>query len=430
MILGSPYNTVQYCTMFTDAATSLRWGYFHKEKNGATEAIKYFNSLMKTQYDSVIKCWRLDCGKEYSPKMLGELAADLGQIIETTTPYFPEQDGRAERSIGIIISRVRTVSIEKNIPKFLWPELVRSQLHIANRTATSVLNGETPIQAFNRHFTGVDENSGLSHLRVLGCKVYVRIPVEKRVLSQKLDKRAEIGILVGYEGQHIYRIFIPSRRRVIRSSTVRFDENSSLTSTPPDEELWEPISYLPKINVVESSGEETSTSNQHEFSPNILTPFEHLSFDRHQEDKELERVENEVIEAGDEEDGETRQDENLLMEHFDDPPVSTTAVSRGRPPESKNKVYQKVNRVTRSTAESFVPDQGAAFLSLVAASQSLLTVDNTSDPKTLVEAMSCKDSWNWKRQLTANTDHLQRKIHGHLFDDLAYQRERKYYQVR
>lgn len=341
--------------------------------------------------------------------MLGELAADLGQIIETTTPYFPEQDGRAERSIGIIISRVRTVSIEKNIPKFLWPELVRSQLHIANRTATSVLNGETPIQAFIRHFTAVDEKPDLSHLRVLGCKVYVRIPAEKMVLSQKLDKRAEIGILVGYEGQHIYCIFIPSRRRVIRSSTVRFDENSSLTSTPPDKELWESISYLPKINVFESSGKETSTSNQHEFSPNILTPFEHLSFDRHQEDKELERVENEVIEAGDEEDEETRQDENLLMEHFDDPPVSTTAVSRGRPPGIKNKVYQKVNRVTRSTAESFVPDQGAAFLSFVAASQSLLTVDNTSDPKTLVEAMSCKDSWKWKKAIDCKYRSLAKK---------------------
>ena len=52
---------------------------------------------MKTQYKAVVKSWRIDGGKEYSPQLMGELAAKLGQIIEISTPYFPEQDGRAER---------------------------------------------------------------------------------------------------------------------------------------------------------------------------------------------------------------------------------------------------------------------------------------------------------------------------------------------
>lgn len=146
------------------------------------------------------------CGREYSPQIIGKLATDLGQIIEITTPYFPEQDARAERPIGNIISRVRTVAIEMNIPNFLWPELVRSQLQIANRTAISMLEGETPIQAFNRLMLGVDEKPDLSHLRVSGCKAYVHILVEMRVISQKFDKRAEVGILVGYEGSHIYGV--------------------------------------------------------------------------------------------------------------------------------------------------------------------------------------------------------------------------------
>ncbi|KAI0995000.1 hypothetical protein K3495_g13181, partial [Podosphaera aphanis] len=422
ILINDSWISVQYCTMFTDAATSLRWGYFHKEKSGATEAIKYFNSLMKTQFNAVVKVWRLDGGKEYSPKLIGNLAADLGQIIETTTPYFPEQDGRAERSIGIIISRVRTVSIENNIPKFLWPELVRSQIQIANRTATSVLNGETPIQAFNRYTIGIDEKPDLSNLRVLGCKVYVQIPVEKRVLSRKLDKRAEIGILVGYEGQHIYRVYIPSRGKVIRSSTVRFDENSCITSISPDEEHWNAISYSPNIHVDESHGGEISTSDQHESSRDLLSPFEYLNFDRHQHDKEPEDLEDENSEIGDEEQSGISQlklseddhvqveenlsednlqaqeilaEETLVTENLEDLPV-TTVTRRGRPPGSKNKVYQKVNRVTRSTVTSSAPDQEAAFLNFVAASQSLITVDNKSDPKTLAEAMSCENSRNWK----------------------------------
>lgn len=67
---------------------------------------------------------------------------------------------------------------------------------------------------------------------MLGCKFYVQIPIEKRVLSRKLDARAEIGILVGYEGSHIFRVYVPSRKILIRSSNVRFDEEGYITSPP------------------------------------------------------------------------------------------------------------------------------------------------------------------------------------------------------
>lgn len=432
ILANDSWISVHYCTIFTDAATSVRWGYFHKEKNGATEAIKYFNSLMKTQFNAVAKSFRIDGGKEYSPKMIGILAAELGQIMETTTPYFPEQDGRAERSIGIIMSRVRTVSIEMNIPKFLWPELIRSQLQIANRTATSVLQGETPIQSFNRYMIGIDEKPDLSHLRVLGCKAYVQIPVQKRVLSRKLDKRAEIGILVGYEGQHIYRVYIPGRQKVIRSSAVRFDENSLVTSTMFNGELWDTVDYATSSQVDESSGENMHTVNQHESSIDLLTPFEHLSFDKHQQDERLGETESEINQTEEDENVrdsvESSRSDNLQIEgnspegnlpvreilpgnisstvNHEDLPESSTVSRRGRPPGRKNKQYQKVNRVTRSTAAGSVSDQQVAFLSFVVGSQSLFTVEVKSDPKTLAEAMSCKDSRNWRLAI----DHEYRSL--------------------
>ncbi|KAI0993347.1 hypothetical protein K3495_g14837, partial [Podosphaera aphanis] len=207
ILLNDSWINVRYCTVFTDAASSTRWGHYHDHKNGAFEAIKNFNAMVSTQFGMVIKSWRLDGGKEFSPSQIGEIASKLGQIVEMTTPYSPEQDGRAERSIGIIVSRVRTVSIEKKIPKFLWPELMRTQMMIANRCATSILHGETPFQFLNRICLKENSVPDLSHLRVLGCKAYVQIPVERRVLSRKLDDRAEIGILLGYEGQHIFRVY-------------------------------------------------------------------------------------------------------------------------------------------------------------------------------------------------------------------------------
>ena len=50
--------------------------------------------------------------------------------------------------------------------------------------------------------------------------------MERRVKSAKMDPRADVGILVGYEGESIYQCWIPSRalNKLVRSSHVRFDE--------------------------------------------------------------------------------------------------------------------------------------------------------------------------------------------------------------
>src|SRR5208282_5442939 len=44
--------------------------------------------------------------------------------------------------------------------------------------------------------------------------------------KQKLEPRAHIGYLVGYDSTNIYRIWIPSRNKVIRSRDVTFDHAS------------------------------------------------------------------------------------------------------------------------------------------------------------------------------------------------------------
>ena len=35
-------------------------------------------------------------------------------------------------------------------------------------------------------------------------------PEEKRTRSEKLNPRAELGIVIGYEGENIYKIWVPS----------------------------------------------------------------------------------------------------------------------------------------------------------------------------------------------------------------------------
>jgi hypothetical protein len=103
-------------------------------------------------------------------------------------------------------------------------------VYITNRVATRVLNGKTLYQCFMDDVFGEKPEyiPLVSHIRVIGYKTYVLIEKEKRVVSEKLAPRAEVGILVGFEGHYIYRVYIPLKRRVVRTSHCRFDEGQGL----------------------------------------------------------------------------------------------------------------------------------------------------------------------------------------------------------
>lgn len=116
-------------------------------------------------------------------------------------------------------------------------------VYITNRAATSTLQDMTPIEALNRCLLGDKAKRPLmGHLKVLGCKAYVQIPKERRTKSDKLGIRAVEGTLVGFEGDHIYRVYILGRRGIVRTSTARFDESELGDIEVPDDisDLYEP----------------------------------------------------------------------------------------------------------------------------------------------------------------------------------------------
>ncbi|XMA07535.1 hypothetical protein WAI453_000326 [Rhynchosporium graminicola] len=104
----------------------------------------------------------------------------LGMLLEESTPYTPEQDRRAERSIRTIIEK---------------PEILLAYIYIANLTSTSRVEGKTPFECFWDDIEpGVNYTPSIKYLRVLGCPIFILINKEKRVQSYKVAPRAEKGI--------------------------------------------------------------------------------------------------------------------------------------------------------------------------------------------------------------------------------------------
>jgi len=105
---------------------------------------------------------------------------------------------------------------------------------ITNKTAISVQK-KTPYKALLNEFDLDDDNVPLlAYLLTLRYKTYVEIPKGAHVVGDKIVIRAEVGILVGYEGQHIFKVYVLTRgggedNKIVRSSNVRFNKAGLIT---------------------------------------------------------------------------------------------------------------------------------------------------------------------------------------------------------
>ena len=108
----------------------------------------------------------------------------------------------------------------KHIPKVqkLWAKFVNAANYLRILMYTTAANDtdKTPFEAI------FSKKPDMVHLRKLGSKAYVHIPEPKP--QGKFTDRAELGYLVGYDSGNAYRVYMPSRHRVIGSRDVTFHE--------------------------------------------------------------------------------------------------------------------------------------------------------------------------------------------------------------
>jgi hypothetical protein len=110
------------------------------------------------------------------------------------------------------------MQLEASLPPFLGLEAFLTARYTLNQTLNKQLGWKTPYKiAYGKPLS-------LTYMHVYGCKTYT---LDKRIKrGDKLAPRASIGHLVGYDSTNIYRIWIPSLHKVIRTRDVTFDETS------------------------------------------------------------------------------------------------------------------------------------------------------------------------------------------------------------
>jgi hypothetical protein len=102
----------------------------------------------------------------------------------------------------------------------LWAEATMAVVYVQNRLSHSALGFKTPEEMFTA------KKPEVSHLKIFGCPVFIRIPKEKR---NKLEPSGKKGIFMGYcEVSKAFRIYIPGHRHIKISRDVTIDEEAAL----------------------------------------------------------------------------------------------------------------------------------------------------------------------------------------------------------
>ncbi|XP_016690648.1 uncharacterized protein [Gossypium hirsutum] len=206
-----------YYIAFIDDLTRMCWIFLLKKKLEVAGVFWKFKARVENGSGCMIQILRSDNGKEYTSETFNRFCEEAGIEHQLTAPYTPQQNGVSERRNRLIMEMTRCMLHEKNLPKGFWGEVANTAVFLQNRISTKAVKDQTPFEAWYGY------KPSLKFLRVFGCLCFTCIPQVKR---DKLDKKAEAGIFVGYSTvSKAYRVFQPHTGRVIVSRDIYFVEN-------------------------------------------------------------------------------------------------------------------------------------------------------------------------------------------------------------
>ncbi|CAI7863372.1 unnamed protein product [Closterium sp. NIES-54] len=156
-----------------------------------------------------------DRGGEFSSARLGAFCRAQGIRHTITLPASPQQNGIAERRIGMVMDVARTSMIHAAAPHFLWPFAVQYAAHQLNLQPRVSLPETSP----TLRWTG--KVGDASAFRVWESRAFVR-----DLSADKLSPRAVPCVFLGFPPDAPgWQFYHPTSRRVLSSQDVTFDES-------------------------------------------------------------------------------------------------------------------------------------------------------------------------------------------------------------
>ena len=164
-------NAFKYFLICVDDFSRRTWVFLLKQKLETTKTLKNFCNMIKRRFDTEIKGFWTDNARDFCNIDLNEFFESQGIRHETSCPYTPQQNGLAERKIGDIMNKCRTLMIAANMPRSLWGFGVLTVVYLNNRVPTKVFNWKSPIKVLETKFPNIQQSKNLKPENFWMCKL-------------------------------------------------------------------------------------------------------------------------------------------------------------------------------------------------------------------------------------------------------------------
>jgi len=178
-----------------------------------SEALAKFKLFQASRRGRIMRL-RTDNGTEYTSGAFQLHCAETGVHFEPIVFYNSQMNGAAERIGRTIWTIVETLLKSSGFHSKWWPELLCTAVYLYMRRPHSVLK-MTPFEATNLCKPFVN------HLRIIGSQAWF---IDGKQSKRKpRNEQVVKGRLIGYEGNHIYRI-LTDDERIRRAHSVHIVE--------------------------------------------------------------------------------------------------------------------------------------------------------------------------------------------------------------
>ncbi len=182
----------KYIATFLDDYTKFSVIRLLKRKSDMTAVMPEVFNFLERQCNGnySVKALRTDNGTEYVNDEVTLYLSSNGIVHQTSNPYTPQQNGKAERLNKTMMEKTRAMLNGADLPPEMWGESVVTANMLRNRSPATGIK-VTPYEMFH------GRRPNVSFLRPYGIAAFALIPKQRR--TTKLDEVSVEGKLVGYE---------------------------------------------------------------------------------------------------------------------------------------------------------------------------------------------------------------------------------------
>ena len=183
-------NRYKWTATYLDDHTRYGMMFFLKHKDEQFDAFKTYKAWEECHTGQKLKTIRTNRGGEFLSKEQKRYLQECGIEHQTSMPYSPQQNGRAEHFQQTIINKVESMQHAAGLSDGFWKHAVGTAVHIYNVTPISKAKFLTPKEMWS------GSKPDILHLCIFGCAAYEHILKGKR---RKLDLKSREMIFIGYK---------------------------------------------------------------------------------------------------------------------------------------------------------------------------------------------------------------------------------------